>query len=155
MKSWTTLIIAMFVGTALALVASACHKQAETETAADEPPRRPPAPSGTMSLRGEYWRSGPMGMFRDCTTGEQWPVADEGNNQLLDEAYLASGVPLGQPLVVTVEGGIDYRPSPSGNDKQMTLIVARFVKVGPGTVCTRATNERDASFSLEEAGPRK
>jgi hypothetical protein len=74
-------------------------------------------------------------MFRDCTTGEQWPVADEGNNHLLDEAYLASGTPMGQPLVVTVEGGIDDRPVPNGRGKTMTLIVARFVKVGPGSVC--------------------
>lgn len=135
MTSSSTHCVALFLGACLAVSGTACHKQTETQTAADEPPKRPPAPSGTMSLQGEYWRSDATGMFRDCATGQQWPVADEGNSHLLDEAYLASGVSMGQRLVVTVEGGIDYRPSPTGTDEQMTLIVARFVKVGPVSAC--------------------
>jgi copper homeostasis protein (lipoprotein) len=117
------------------MLGAACNKHQETETAVEAKPKRPPTPSGTMELRGEYSRSGDIGVFRDCTTGQQWPVADEGNNHLLDRAYLASGVPLGAPLVVTVEGGIDHRPSPGGG-RQMTLIVARFVQVGPGATCS-------------------
>lgn len=88
-----------------------------------------------MSLRGEYQRSGSRGTFRDCTTGEQWLVAHEGNDGMLDRAYLASKVPFGSPLVVTVEGGIDLRPRPGGEGDEMVLIVARFVRVGPGEAC--------------------
>ena len=134
MTPWKILSIAALVGACLVLGAS-CNKQQDAETPAEVKPKRPPTPSGTMALRGEYSRSGATATFRDCTTGEQWPVANEGNNDLLDRAYLSSGVPLGAPLVVTLEGGIDYRPSPGGGEKQMMLIVARFVRVGPGASC--------------------
>ena len=134
--TWGRMVsMAALVGACLMLGAG-CNKQQDTETPVEDKPKRPPTPSGTMELRGEYSRIGETGVFRDCTTGEQWPVADEGNDDVLDRAYVASGVPLGAPLVVTVEGGIDYRPSPAGR-KQLMLIVARFVQVGPGDRCQR------------------
>lgn len=114
---------------------TACKKGKEPETAADERPHRPPSPSGTMSLQGTYSQSGAIGTFRDCTTGEQWTVAHEGDNLALEEVYLASGVPSGSPLVVTVEGGIDYRPRFDGAGREIMLIVARFVRLGPGKTC--------------------
>lgn len=124
----------VFAAMCAALAMPACKKGKDTETAADTEPKRPPTPSGTMSLHGSYTQAGAYGMFRDCTTGEQWPVAREGENEALEEAYLASGAQPG-PLVVTVEGGIDYRPRPDGTAKEMVLIVARFVQVGPGETC--------------------
>ena len=87
-----------------------------------------------MSLRGSYVKTATSGVFRDCATGGQWPVAQEGENAALEEAYAASGA-APQPLVVTVEGGIDYRPRSDGNGKEMMFIVARFVRVGPGDTC--------------------
>lgn len=114
---------------------TACKKGKDTETAVDEGPHRPPSPSGTMSLHGTYSQSGDIGTFRDCTTGEPWAVAHEGDNLALEEVYLASGVPSGSPLVVTIEGGIDYRPSFDGSGREIMLIVARFVKLGPGKAC--------------------
>ena len=87
-----------------------------------------------MSLHGTYAQVGTSGVFRDCTTGQQWRVADEGENEALEQAYLATGVQP-EPLVVTLEGGIDYRPRPDGQGKEVMLIVARFVRVGPGDFC--------------------
>ena len=78
-------------------------------------------------------------LLRDCSTGEQWPVAHEGDKKALEEAYLASGAEPG-PLVVTVEGGIDYRPRPDGKGREMMLIVARFVQIGPGETCPVASH---------------
>ena len=132
-----TLLMVAMVGACLTFGA-ACNKQQDAETPAEVEPKRPPTPSGTMGLRGEYSRSGDTGMFRDCATGERWRVAHEGNDDVLDRAYVASGVPLGTPLVVTVEGGIDYRPSPDGS-KELMFIVARFVQVGPGNTCSSET----------------
>ncbi len=114
---------------------TACKKGKDTETAVDEGPHRPASPSGTMSLHGTYSQSGAIGTFRDCTTGEQWIVAHEGDNLALEEAYVASGVPSGSPVVVTVEGGIDYRARPEGSGREVMLIVARFVQLGPGKTC--------------------
>lgn len=114
---------------------TACKKGKDTETAADEGPHRPASPSGTMSLHGTYSQSGDIGTFRVCTTGDQWTVAHEGDNLALEEVYLASGVPSGSPLVVTVEGGVDYRTRFDGSGREVMLIVARFVQLGPGDAC--------------------
>lgn len=132
MKAATKAVL--LVATCAALGMTACKKGKDTETAADTKPTRPASPSGTMSLHGTYTQVDTQGMFRDCTTGEQWPVAREGENEALEEAYLASGAQPA-PLVVTIEGGIDYRARADGQGKEMMLIVARFVRVGPGDTC--------------------
>ena len=120
---------------ALTLGLAACKKGKDADTAADAKPTRPPSPSGTMSLRGNYSHVGTIGTFQDCTTGERWRVSHEGDNGALEEAYLESKVPLGSPLLVTVEGGIDLRPSPTGQGQETMLIVARFVRTWPGELC--------------------
>jgi uncharacterized lipoprotein NlpE involved in copper resistance len=130
-RVFRTIVLVAMCG---ALAMPACKKGKETETAVDTKPTRPPSPSGTMSLHGMYSQSGAYGTFRDCATGEQWPVAQEGDNRALEQAYAESGAQPG-PLVVTVEGGIDYRPVPDGSGRAMMLIVARFVQVGPGNAC--------------------
>ncbi len=120
---------------ALTVGLAACKKGKDTETAADAKPTRPPSPSGTMSLLGNYSHAGTIGTFQDCMTGEQWRVAHEGDNGALEQAYLESKAPLGSPLLVTVEGGIDLRPNLDGPGQETMLIVARFVEARPGEVC--------------------
>ena len=130
----STMTRALLVAILVALAAPACKKGKDTETPLDAKPSRPLTPSGTMSLRGEYTQAGELGTFRDCTTGQQWPVSNEGDNEALQEAYLASGAQPG-PLLVTVEGGIDYRSPPDRKGKEMMLIVARFVQADPSKTC--------------------
>ncbi|MDH3201461.1 MAG: hypothetical protein OEM15_11270 [Myxococcales bacterium] len=120
---------------ALVLGVAACKKGKDVETAADAKPTRPLSPSGTMSLTGNYSHAGAIGTFQDCTTGERWLVAHEGENGALEEAYLDSKVSLGSPLLVIVEGGIDLRPSLDGPGDETMLIVARFVETRPTEVC--------------------
>jgi len=125
----------LLIGLALTLGLAGCKKGKDVETAADAKPTRPPSPSGTMSLRGNYSHAGAIGTFQDCTTGEQWRVSHEGDNAALEQAYFESKVPLGSPLLVTVEGGIDLRPNRDGPGQETMLIIARFVQTWPGTVC--------------------
>ncbi|MEM7437297.1 MAG: hypothetical protein AAF436_19250 [Myxococcota bacterium] len=127
--------LTLLAALALPLGLSACKKGHETETAATAKPKRPPSPSGTMSLRGTYEYLGSAGTFEDCTTGQRWRVAQEGDNVALEEAYIASGVPIGEPLVVSVEGGIDRRASPDHDGDETMLIIARFVDSWPGANC--------------------
>lgn len=134
MKSTVRTLCLLALGALVSI--SACKKGKDSETAAEVEPSRPPTPSGTMGLQGLYTQVGAYGSFQDCTTGEQWPVAHEGDNRALEAAYLASGVQP-RPLVVTIEGGIDYRPRSDGQGKDMVLIVARFVQVGPAETCQR------------------
>lgn len=128
---------------ALALVfgVAACKKNKDVETAVDAKPARPLSPSGTMSLMGTYSHVGAIGTFQDCTTGERWRVAHEGDNGALERAYLESKVSLGSPLLVTVEGGIDLRPRLDGPGEETMLIVARFVETRPDEGCPNAGNE--------------
>ena len=130
MKTSLTLLVALSLSVGL----GACKKAKDTETAAEPKPTRPPSPSGTMSLRGYYTHVGTVGTFQDCTTRQQWKVSQEGDNVALEEAYLGSGVPLGSALLVTVEGGIDVRPTEDGGNETM-LIVARYVESAPGGLC--------------------
>lgn len=132
----TTPIKLLFLAGVAAVVGlTACKEGKDTETPVETRPSRPASPSGTMSLHGTYAYADGRGTFRDCEYGGQWPVANEGDNRALEQAYAESGVASGSPLLVTVEGGIDYRPRPDGQGREMMLIVARFVRLGPGEVC--------------------
>ncbi len=131
----------MLAALALSLGAVACKKGKEAQTAVDTKPTRPLSPSGTVSLTGNYSHLGVMGTFQDCTTGERWRVALEGDREALEKAYLDSKVPPASPLLVTVEGGIDLRPSPDGLGQEAMLIVTRLVQTRPGEVCPSAAHE--------------
>ncbi|MEM7135616.1 MAG: hypothetical protein AAF500_03505 [Myxococcota bacterium] len=131
---------AILAALCFALGLGACKGGKETETPVAVKPTRPPSPSGTMSLRGNYEYRGSVGTFEDCTTGQRWRVAQEGDNVALEEAYIVSGVPIGEPLVVSVEGGIDRRPSPDRDGDETMLIIARFVTSWPGADCLQPSD---------------
>ena len=75
------------------------------------------------------------GLFRDCTTSQQWPVAMEGDNAALERAYGKAKVAPGSPLLVTVEGRVEPRPKMDGEGTEAMLIVQRFVRTSPGETC--------------------
>jgi uncharacterized lipoprotein NlpE involved in copper resistance len=116
------------------LALSACKKGKDSDTAADEK-REPPPPSGTMSLQGMYSYMADAGVFVDCATQEQWPVAHEGDNATLERAYGKAKIAPGAPLLVTVEGGLDLRPKVDGRGSETTLIIQRFVRTWPRETC--------------------
>jgi len=119
---------------AAALTLSGCKKGKDSSNAADEK-REPPPPSGTMSLQGMYSYMADAGIFVDCATREQWPVAHEGDNATLEREYGKAKIAPGTPLLVTVEGGLDSRPKVDGRGKETTLIVGRFVRAWPRETC--------------------
>ena len=135
---WSSVAVALAVVVSAMVGVTACNKNEEPETTPAKTPPGPPAPSGTMSLHGLYTYLGTTGVFRECRTGQQWTVANEGNNGVLEQAYFESGAQAGSPVVVTVEGGIDYRQRPDGSGREVMLIVARFVQLGPGESCPLA-----------------
>ena len=116
------------------LMLSGCKKGKDSANAADEK-REPPPPSGTMSLQGMYSYMADAGIFVDCATREQWPVAHEGDNATLEREYSKAKIAPGAPLLVTVEGGLDSRPKVDGRGKETTLIVGRFVRAWPRETC--------------------
>ena len=149
-KIHTTGLLSLSLLIAL-VAASGCKKGKDTENAADEK-REPPPPSGTMSLQGMYTYMADAGIFLDCATHEQWPVAHEGDNATLERAYSKAKIAPGSPLLVTVEGGLDARPKVDGRGKETTLIVQRFVRTWPRETCgsvQRVTLE-DTTWALLE-----
>ncbi|TFH26579.1 MAG: META domain-containing protein [Myxococcales bacterium] len=136
------------------LAASGCKKGKDSENAADEK-HGPPPPSGTMSLQGMYTYMADAGVFLDCATHEQWPVAHEGDNATLEREYSKAEIAPGSPLLVTVEGGLDGRPKVEGRGKETTLIVQRFVRTWPRETCgdvQRVTLENTTWALLELKG---
>ena len=135
----------------LLAVGSACKKGKDSANAADET-KPPPPPSGTMSLQGMYSYMADAGIFVDCATREQWPVAHEGDNASLERAYGKAKIAPGSPLLVTVEGGLDLRPQVDGRGSETTLIVGRFVRTWPRETCgsMNPTTIEDTTWALLE-----
>jgi heat shock protein HslJ len=133
------------------LTLPACKKGKDTDNAADEK-RDPPPPSGTMSLQGMYSYMADAGIFVDCATREQWPVAHEGDNATLEREYGKAKIAPGSPLLVTVEGGLDSRPKVDGRGKETTLIVQRFVRTWPRETCggVQPVTLEDTTWALLE-----
>ena len=134
-----------------ALMVSGCKKGKDSSNAADEK-REPPPPSGTMSLQGMYSYMADAGVFVDCATREQWPVAHEGDNATLERAYSEAKIAPGAPLLVTVEGGLDLRPKVDRRGKETTLIIQRFVRTWPRETCgdMKPVTVEDTQWALLE-----
>ena len=124
----------LFVVSLLAatLTMGGCKKGKDSANAADA---KETSPSGTTGLEGMYRYMADAGLFLDCATGQQWPVAMEGDNAALERAYGKAKVAPGSPLLVTVEGRLELRPKMDGEGTETTLIVDRFVRTRPGETC--------------------
>lgn len=117
-----------------ALAISGCKKGKGSSNATDEK-REPPPRSGTMSLQGMYSYMADAGVFMDCATREQWPVAMESDNATLEREYGEAKIAPGAPLLVTVEGRLESRPKIDRRGKETNLIVERFVRTWPRETC--------------------
>lgn len=116
------------------LVLGGCKKGKDSADASDATKERP-LPSGTMSLQGMYRYMADAGLFLDCATREQWPVAMEADNAALERAYAKAEVAAGSPLLVTVEGRLEPRPKIDAQGTETNLIVERFVRAWPRETC--------------------
>jgi heat shock protein HslJ len=147
--SLTRLLTLIAIGALL--TTTACKKGKDSENAADQK-REPPPPSGTMSLQGMYSYMADAGVFLDCATREQWPVAMEADNAALERAYGQASIAAGSPLLVTVEGRLDSRPKVDRRGKETNLIVQRFVRTWPRETCgsMKAANLEDTRWALLE-----
>ncbi|MCP9859995.1 MULTISPECIES: hypothetical protein [unclassified Cyanobium] len=76
--------------------------------------------------------------LRLCATGQQLPVAMEGDFVALQRAYLQArpADQPGQPLLVELQGRITQRPSmEAGQPPRRTLVVETFGTIRPGQEC--------------------
>ena len=88
-----------------------------------------------LLLGGEYRYMAGAGRFRECLTGLEMPVATEGDNRALEEAYLAAQNQPGETMKVSLEGHLVERMPVEGTQPVRTLVVKRFVGVWPDQSC--------------------
>lgn len=90
-----------------------------------------------LALRGLVTWSDDRAILEECMTGRRYPVANDGDYQSLEHAYLAAGVEPGLPLMASFDGEIVQGPQPSAPGE---VRVERFVGVWPGETCDRASS---------------
>jgi copper homeostasis protein (lipoprotein) len=74
-------------------------------------------------------------LFRDCDSGDGYPVAMEGGYLELERAYLATRREPGEAVLATLQGSIVQRPPMEGDGTVATLVVDRFLGIWPGETC--------------------
>ncbi|MEA5415315.1 hypothetical protein [Synechococcus sp. BA-132 BA5] len=95
------------------------------------------AMAGT-AVTGMFTYMADAASIRLCATGQQLPVAMEGDFLALQRAYLQArpADQPGQPLFVELQGRITQRPSMEpGQPPRRTLVVETFKTIRPGQEC--------------------
>ena len=86
-------------------------------------------------MRGMYRYLAGAGRFRECLTGLDMPVATEGDNRALEQAYLEVQENPGEEVMVSLEGRISQRLPMEGNEPEWTLIPENFIEARPDLAC--------------------
>lgn len=94
----------------------------------------------TGRWQGVYSYEADSGRFQDCKTGQIVPVLLEGDNALLENAYMASRNGPNTAMLASVEGRMVERASPDPvlaqqGKKELALRVERFVSLSSATSC--------------------
>ncbi|NMT63128.1 META domain-containing protein [Marinobacter orientalis] len=88
-----------------------------------------------LLLGGKYRYLADAGIFRECLTGLEMPVAAEADNRALEEAYLAAREKPGEEVMVSLEGQLAQRMPMEGPGPVRTLVPERFIGVWPEQSC--------------------
>jgi copper homeostasis protein (lipoprotein) len=98
-----------------------------------------------LAMRGMFRYMADAGLFTECSTGQRWPVAQEGDNARLEREYSQVRKEPGGPVMVSVEGRVAMRPKMEGPGLQPALVPDRFIGAFPGDTC----GPRPATAPLE------
>jgi len=96
-----------------------------------------PAELAGLFLLGRMTHMGDAARFEECFSGVRYPIAQGGDYDALERAYLEAAPTSGAPVVVHVQGGLAPRPTPEGA-LRTSLIVDRFIATRPGDTCAKA-----------------
>jgi copper homeostasis protein (lipoprotein) len=86
-----------------------------------------------LPMRGAYSMADAPS-FVECSTGQRWPVADEGAAAALEAAYLKARSAPGASVLIDLEGLATPRPRHDGA-VETTLVVKKFVRALPKESC--------------------
>ena len=91
-----------------------------------------------LFMRGMYRYLADAALFEECLTGWRLAVSMTADNVALERAYLASGAPAGQPVLVNLEASIRLLPGMEGDAQVRSLVPVRFINIWPGATCEQA-----------------
>ena len=94
----------------------------------------------TARWQGMYRHEADSGRFLECKTGQSVPVLMEGDNALLENAFLVARNGQTTAMLATVDGRIVERPAADPvlaqqGKKELALRVERFVTLSSATTC--------------------
>ncbi|MDR2326609.1 MAG: META domain-containing protein [Acidovorax sp.] len=119
----------------------------------DHPVLRPSVQ--TERWQGLFSYQADAGRFQDCRTGQTVSVLMEGDNVLLENAYMASrhGGPA-VPMLATVDGKVLEQPSADPvmaqqGHKQLVLRVERFVSLSSASSCASGWQGKQGAAAPE------
>jgi copper homeostasis protein (lipoprotein) len=78
--------------------------------------------------------------FKECFSGVDYPVAQEGDYLAMERAYLEAAPDPGAPVMVHVEGDLALR-TPMEGPPRMSLVVERFIAVRDADACDRPESQ--------------
>jgi len=122
---------------ALVLVACAGAPEEKAEPPVPGAPRVAQEDEPQALTVGMYSYMADAASFTRCSTGARYPVSMEADHAALERAYLAASREPGQPVLVTVEGRVETRPSMEGPPSEH-FIADHFDAVWPEETCEKS-----------------
>ena len=88
-----------------------------------------------LAMGGMFRYMADAATFRECQTGQRWPVAMEGQYKALEAEYIKIRRQPAEELMVNVEGRVEVRPGAEVGQQLPTLIIERYIGIWPGETC--------------------
>jgi hypothetical protein len=96
------------------------------------------APAEPRRLLGLYRYRADAASFFDCGSGDQFPVAPDGQGRALQAAYVAARAVPGEPQLASVDARIVMRALEPGGAPRPALQIERVIGLSAQTQCATA-----------------
>ena len=88
----------------------------------------------SLRWRGEFLYLADAATFTDCASGLRWPVAMAEGYLAVERDYVHSRSAPGAPLLVVLDGRLEWRPAMEGEPREH-LVIERLAGSQPGATC--------------------
>lgn len=115
----------------------ACESSDSPKTPVDQPQEKPSKKEASETSKlysGEFIYGADAASFKNCQTGEQYPVTGKEEFIQLQEAYLHAEHDAFQPEWVQVKGYLEEQTGMSG-EKELHLIIQQFIGLEENRLC--------------------
>jgi hypothetical protein len=102
------------------------------------PRERAVVPAEPRRLLGLYRYRADAASFFDCGSGDQFPVAPDGQGRALQAAYVAARAVPGEPQLASVDARIVMRALEPGGAPRPALQIERVIGLSAQTQCATA-----------------